>query len=129
MELTDFIDLKILFHFNTILTAFLVLTLAIMILLFKKNGYLISLISSFLFSFYILVYKGDNTEKIKLILAMILFGLYGIITESLIISKTSVLEYKFPDYKLGINFPSYLFFIYASWVLIINLIFKLVKYI
>ena len=60
---------------------------------------------------------------------MILFGLYGIITESLIISKTSVLEYKFPDYKLGINFPSYLFFIYASWVLIINLIFKLVKYI
>ena len=129
MELTDFIDLKILFHFNTILTAFLVLTLAILILLFKKNGLLVSLISSFLFCIYILVYKGDNTEKIKLILAMILFGLYGIITESLIISKTSVLEYKFPDYKLGINFPSYLFFIYASWVLIINLIFKLVKYI
>lgn len=129
MELTDFIDLKILFHFNTILTALLVLTLAILILLFKKNGLLVSLISSFLFCIYILVYKGDNTEKIKLILAMILFGLYGIITESLIISKTSVLEYKFPDYKLGINFPSYLFFIYASWVLIINLIFKLVKYI
>lgn len=125
-----FIDFKVLFEYNSVLTLGLLVFLAISISIFKETPLIVSVLNLITFSLFLCVfYRGNKDNRVKIGLAMIIFGLYGIITESLVISKTKVLEYTFPDKEMGLNYPSYLFFIYASWVLVINLIFKLVKYI
>jgi len=127
MELIDF---KVLFEYNSFLIAGLLLFLAVSISLFKEKPIIVFLLNLITFTLFIcLLYRDRTLNRVKIGLAMIIFGFYGIITESLVISETKVLEYKFPDKEMGLNYPSYLFFIYASWVLVINLIFKLVKYI
>lgn len=127
MELIDF---KVLFEYNSFLIAGLLLFLAVSISLFKEKPIIVFLLNLITFTLFIcLLYRDSTLNRVKIGLAMIIFGFYGIITESLVISETKVLEYKFPDKEIGLNYPSYLFFIYASWVLVINLIFKLVKYI
>jgi len=127
MELIDF---KVLFEYNSFLIAGLLLFLAVSISLFKEKPIIVFLLNLITFTLFIcLLYRDSTLNRVKIGLAMIIFGFYGIITESLVISETKVLEYKFPDKEMGLNYPSYLFFIYASWVLVINLIFKLVKYI
>jgi hypothetical protein len=125
-----FIDIKVLFEYNSVLTLGLLVFLAISISIFKETPLIVSVLNLITFSLFLSVfYRGNKDNRVKIGLAMIIFGLYGIITESLVISNTKVLEYSFPDKEMGLNYPSYLFFIYASWVLVINLIFKLVKYI
>ena len=125
-----FIDIKVLFEYNSVLTLGLLVFLAISISIFKETPLIVSVLNLITFSLFLSVfYRGNKDNRVKIGLAMIVFGLYGIITESLVISNTKVLEYTFPDKEMGLNYPSYLFFIYASWVLVINLIFKLVKYI
>ena len=127
MELIDF---KVLFDYNSFLIAGLLLFLAVSISLFKEKPIIVFLLNLITFTLFIcLLYRDSTLNRVKIGLAMIIFGFYGIITESLVISETKVLEYKFPDKEMGLNYPSYLFFIYASWVLVINTIFKLVKYI
>lgn len=123
-------QLTVLFEYNSLLTLGLLVFLASSISLFKEKPTIVFLLNLITFTLFIGVFYRENTSnRLKLALAMIIFGIYGITSESLVISKTKVLEYKFPDRDLGLNYPSYLFFIYASWVLVINLIFKLVKYI
>ena len=129
-QLTKLFDFKVLFEYNSLLTLGLLVFLASSIYLFKEKPTIVFLLNLITFTLFISVFYRENTSnRLKLAIAMIIFGIYGITSESLVISKTKVLEYKFPDKDLGLNYPSYLFFIYASWVLVINLIFKLVKYI
>lgn len=129
-QLTELFDFKVLFEYNSLLTLGLLVFLASSIYLFKEKPTIVFLLNLITFTLFISVFYRENTSnRLKLAIAMIIFGIYGITSESLVISKTKVLEYKFPDKDLGLNYPSYLFFIYASWVLVINLIFKLVKYI
>lgn len=117
----------VLFDFNTLLTIILLITMSIVIHLFKTTPIVVTLIYLLLFGIILFLWESDCYTKNKLIISMIIFGLYGILTESLVISQTGVLKYNYPDNTLGLNFPLYLFFIYASWVLVISLIFKLVK--
>lgn len=117
----------VLLEFNTLLTAFLLLMMSVSLGLYKSNPRLVFLIYTVFFTFVVLLWEPTDISKEKLLLIMLIFGLYGIVTESFIVSKTSVLEYKFPDSKLGLNSPLYLVYIYASWVLVIQVIFKLVK--
>lgn len=129
-QLTELFNFKVLFEYNSLLTLGLLVFLASSIYLFKEKPTIVFLLNLITFTLFISVFYRENTSnRLKLAIAMIIFGIYGITSESLVISKTKVLEYKFPDKDLGLNYPSYLFFIYASWVLVINLIFKLVKYI
>ena len=127
MKLLDF---NVLFEYNSLLTLGLLVFLAVSIYLFKDKPIIVFLLNLITFTLFIgIFYKESANNRLKMALAMIIFGIYGITTESIVISKTKVLEYNFPDREMGLNYPSYLFFIYASWVLVINLIFKLVKYI
>ena len=127
MKLLDF---NVLFEYNSLLTLGLLVFLAVSISLFKDKPIIVFLLNLITFTLFIgIFYKESANNRLKMALAMIIFGIYGITTESIVISKTKVLEYNFPDREMGLNYPSYLFFIYASWVLVINLIFKLVKYI
>ena len=123
----NLMNFGVLFDFNTLLTIILLITMSIVIHLFKTNPIVVSLIYLLLFGLILFLWESDCYTKTKLIISMIIFGLYGILTESLVISQTGVLKYNYPDNTLGLNFPLYLFFIYASWVLVISLIFKLVK--
>lgn len=120
-------NLGVLLEFNTILTAVLLLLMSIIIKLYREKPHVVFLLYTLLFIVILSLWKESDITRPKLMFAMFLFGLYGIITESVIISNTGVLEYKFPDTGIGINFPAYLAYIYASWVLVIHLIFKLVK--
>lgn len=117
----------VLLEFNTILTALLLLMMSVTLGMYKSNPRLVFLIYTVFFTFIVLLWEPTDISKGKLLLIMLIFALYGIITESLVVANTGVLEYKFPDSQLGLNSPLYLMYIYASWVLVIQVIFKLVK--
>jgi len=84
--------------------------------------FLISLLS-ILGYFYI----TKEEDKLQTGLVMLLFSIYGIITESFIIRTSGILKYTSPSKDLGLNFPNYLIFIYASWILVIKLLLKKIK--
>jgi hypothetical protein len=80
-----------------------------------------------LFSIIGYFYFSKEEDKQKTALLMLCFSIYGIITESFIIRTSGILNYTSPSKDWGLNFPNYLIFIYASWILVIKLLLKKIK--
>jgi hypothetical protein len=72
-------------------------------------------------------YVTKEKDKLQTALVMLFFSIYGIITESFIIRTSGILNYTSPSKDLGFNFPNYLIFIYASWILVIKFLLKKIK--
>ena len=124
MCLTEYFNFNALFTRNSFLVYALLISLGLLIQFFKRYPNLI-LFMALLLSILVILLRNDSLNyKFKLITAMTLFGLYGIVSESLVIRNTGILKYSYPSEGLGLNFPLWLFFIYTSWLLLIEIILK-----
>ena len=113
-----------LFTKNSLIVYTLLILLGIMIQYLKRFPNIILLLASLLTAITIVLRDDDRKYKLKLLIVMFCFGLYGIISESLIIQNTGILTYSYPNSSLNLNFPLWLFFIYTSWSLLLEIIFK-----
>ena len=127
MCLTEYFNFNALFTRNSFLVYALLVSLGLLIQFFKRYPNLILLIALLLSILVILLRNDSLNYKFKLVTAMTLFGLYGIVSESLVIRNTGILKYSYPSKRLGLNFPLWLFFIYTSWLLLIEILFKFTK--
>ena len=127
MCLTEYFNFNALFTRNSFLVYALLVSLGLLIQFFKRYPNLILLIALLLSILVILLRNDSPSYKFKLITAMTLFGLYGIVSESLVIRNTGILKYSYPNKRLGLNFPLWLFFIYTSWLLLIEIILKFTR--
>lgn len=127
MCLTEYFNFNVLFTRNSFLVYALLVSLGLLIQIFKRYPNIILLMALSLSILVIMLRNDTPSYKSKLITAMILFGLYGIVSESLVIRNTGILKYSYPSEGLGLNFPLWLFFIYTSWLLLIEIILKFTK--
>jgi len=116
-----------LFTKNSLLVYTLLILLGILIQYLKRFPNIILLLASLLTAITIILRDDDIKYKQKLLIVMLCFGLYGIISESLIIQNTGILTYSYPNSSLNLNFPLWLFFIYTSWSLLLEIIFKFTR--
>jgi hypothetical protein len=111
-------------EFKLICLVISIISLSIIFLQGHNNYIFIISLFSIIGYFY---YTKDIEDKQKTALLMICFSIYGIITESFIIRTSGILKYTTPSKDCGLNFPNYLIFIYASWILVIKLLLKKIK--
>jgi hypothetical protein len=100
-----------------------IISLSIIFLQGHNNAIFIISLFSIIGYFYVTTEK----DKLQTALVMLFFSIYGIITESFIIRTSGILNYTSPSKDLGFNFPNYLIFIYASWILVIKFLLKKIK--
>jgi hypothetical protein len=101
-----------------------IISLSIIFLQGHNNAIFIISLFSIIGYFY---FSKEEEDKQKTALLMLCFSIYGIITESFIIRTSGILNYTSPSKDWGLNFPNYLIFIYASWILVIKLLLKKIK--
>ena len=107
------INLEPIFNYDSLLIFVLIITTLIVLIMFHRSPRLVFTINILLIALYFLISRIDN--KLKLLLTMIHFSIWGVFIESFIIKKTSLLKYKNISYSL--NFPLWLFPAYSIFLL------------
>ena len=107
------INLEPIFSYDSLHMFVLIITTVIVLIMFHRTPRIVFIINILTIAIYFLISKIDN--KLKLLITMIHFSLWGVFIESFIIKKTSLLKYKNVSYSL--NFPLWLFPAYSIFLL------------
>ena len=109
------------FSVNNFYLVLLIISMGVTLLMLKDYPLVISIVFTLLIIIYLKKLDLPWKRKKRIIIACVLFSLYGTLTESLIISNTGVLNYS-QRVKISnkLNFPLFLPLVYFFWGLIVT---------
>ena len=110
-------------YYNTFLI-YIVGILVYMTIISKKHDYIGMALCTIILFYFIMADYSINYKK-RLLFTILIFSIYGYISESHIIKKAKILKYDESKYK---DYPYFLPLIYAYWAILVVYLFDLSGY-